>query len=138
MLLYALESLMSQEVLTRLHATRDKSGKLFQELHPRARAPVTPAASDDHHVAREPYVPTGGWARTVHAASSRRAGVLNKTGVGCEIDVRDKLSAPEFLMQYLVPGRPVLVRGAALDWSFRRAWSKQHLLDTHGASLFTH
>jgi hypothetical protein len=136
-LLYALESLMSQQLLNRLHATRDKSGMLFQELHPRSRAPIVPAASD-HHIAREPYVPTGGWGRTVHAVSSSRAGVLNKTGVGCEIDVRDGLSAPEFLMQYLVPGRPVLVRGAALDWGFRRAWSKQHLLDTYGASLLTH
>jgi hypothetical protein len=102
----------------------------FQELYPRARAPIAPV-DRDRPTTSEPYVPTGGWGRTVHAASRGH----KANNVGCEIDVRTELSAPEFLMQYLVPGRPVLLRGAALDWSFRHAWSKQRLLETHGARL---
>ena len=36
---------------------------------------------------------------------------LLRSGGECEIDVREAMTPPEFLMQYLVPGRPVLLRG---------------------------
>ena len=137
MLLDALQSVPSQDLRIQLQAARDKSGMSFQELHPRARAPVTSAA-DDQQKSREPYVPTGGWASTARADGNTGDGIRSTAKLGCEIDVRAGLSAPEFLMQYLVPGRPVLVRGAASDWGFRRAWSKQKLLHTHGALLLRH
>jgi ankyrin repeat protein len=144
--LHALESLSTPEARTRVQAIRDKSGMSFEESHPRARPPMAPPPSDgDEDEGR--YAPTGGWADTATAAaaaddtertdgssSSFSSGVGSKENSGgCAIDVRQDLTAPEFLMQYLVPGRPVLLRGAAAGWDFRSAWSKQQLLQNHGA-----
>ena len=42
-----------------------------------------------------------------------------------------------FLREFYAPGRPLLLRGAALDWPMRRAWARQQLVVQHGMLRFT-
>ena len=47
----------------------------------------------------------------------------------CDIAQLDgrNISGETFIREYLVEGRPVIMRGAALDWKFRRTWTKNKL-----------
>jgi hypothetical protein len=66
---------------------------------------------------------SGGWGTDVQEAHR-----LSR----CDIDERVNITASEFYHQYLMPGRPVILRGAALDWPARDAWTKPGLLSRYG------
>lgn len=56
----------------------------------------------------------------------------------CDIDaVEGMLDAQRFLRDFLKPGRPVLMRGAAKDWPWSQTWTKRNFLMTHGSRTFT-
>jgi hypothetical protein len=39
----------------------------------------------------------------------------------CDIDERTNITAEEFYLHYQLPGKPVILRGAAKDWAIRQA-----------------
>ena len=48
----------------------------------------------------------------------------------CNIDVVTSITAERFVREYLVPGRPVLLRGYALTWPMRPLLAKDMLAAT--------
>jgi len=56
----------------------------------------------------------------------------------CDIDEVSPadITSEVFARRYLFSGRPLILRGAAADWQFRKAWARERLLEQHGARLF--
>jgi hypothetical protein len=115
---------------------KDKGGKLHHELLPQhgagSAAKHNPAAADEHRSvdAVGDSDSNGGWGD--HAANFSDVGFSGEL-TACDIDVvQGSLPPSEFLMKYLVAGRPVLMKRAAKNWPFRQAWAKAELLKRHG------
>ena len=121
-LLAQAERVLSPPALARLTGARDKSGHSFDQMQPRGR----PAVEKSPRLKQNPD-DSGGWKD--HSTADNNAEAAQS---GCGIDVREGISSAEFLLQYLAPGRPVLLRRAAAKWPFRDSWSKAALLRQHG------
>ena len=115
-----------------LAGARDNSGALFGELlpwrppGPEAVVPLPSAAADraDDSAAAA----SGGWSGSSdeqqgHTAQERPSSTVVTSECGIDV-VEGSPSAQQFLMKYLAAGRPLLMRGAAKEWSFRRAWAR--------------
>ena len=50
----------------------------------------------------------------------------------CDIDVRFNITAEEFYRNYLLPGRPLLLRGFAKNWTLRKQWTRKQLIKRYG------
>ena len=50
----------------------------------------------------------------------------------CDVDVRTNITAEEFYTHYLLPGRPLLLRGFAKDWRISKEWTLNQLLQRYG------
>ena len=57
-------------------------------------------------------------------------------GTRCDIDERHELSPEEFYHKYYLKNRPVVMRGMAKDWRFRKAWSAANLTKNYGELMF--
>ena len=113
-----------------LAGARDNSGALFGELLPwrppgsEAVVPLPSAAADR---ADDSAAASGGWSDASdeqgHTAAQERPSSTATSECGIDV-VEGSPSAQQFLMKYLAAGRPLLMRGAAKEWSFRRAWAR--------------
>ena len=50
----------------------------------------------------------------------------------CDFDVRENITAEEFYQDYLLPGRPLILRGFAKHWRLRREWTRKELIKRYG------
>ena len=50
----------------------------------------------------------------------------------CQVDVRTNITAKEFYNEYLLPGRPLLLRGYAKKWRISKDWTLQKLIKKYG------
>lgn len=100
-------------------------------------AALTPATADTNN---------GGWdtPRMTSAAAQQALRAAAQAGDGCDVDIIDVAAGnvtddellERFLYDYAIPGRPVLLRGLALDNPLRRKWQLLPMLARHGAATF--
>ena len=67
----------------------------------------------------------GGWG----APSSKTAFPPSR----CDIDRRRNLTRAEFVSDYLIPGKPVVIDGLIDDWAARTEWTRTRLIERYGA-----
>lgn len=93
---------------------------------PVRRAGVSPTSRDD-----------GGWSRPAHvtaiALAAVAAAVAHGATGGCDVDVVrvGDINATLFVQEYLVPARPVLIRG--LGAGVASSWRKDEFVSSHGS-----
>lgn len=97
----------------------DKLHRKLVDRHPTSEPSTTTTcdSSDD----------TGGWGTDVET---------EMVSSHCDIEERwDSISAEDFYTQYLLPGRPVMLRGLAArqKWAVRQKWTKENLLKQYGS-----
>eukprot|EP01052_Picozoa_sp_SAG31_P018336 SAG31_NODE_1295_length_8952_cov_8.332957_7_plen_315_part_00 len=75
--------------------------------------------------------PEGGWGAAF-------ADLPRITTEGCDIDEEDadELDAHTFLYKYLLPRRPVVVRGATTNWEWVDSWRRKPFLKKFGGERF--
>lgn len=100
--------------------------KRIRAAHDAARAAAESA---------DPHAEAGGNASAPGVFSAANARFA--TGLwtpACDIDVVDgsTVTETEFLRQYLIPHRPVLLKGLASNWSVRDSYRKRNVLARHG------
>ena len=71
---------------------------------------------------------TGGWSDAVQEDQ-----VIDH----CDIDELTTITPDDFFSKYVLPGRPLVLRGFARDWRLRKAWAKDALLAKYGKMGFT-
>jgi len=75
-----------------------------------------------------PLTDTGGWSAAVEE---------EQVTTRCDIDELTTISADDFYTNYVMAGRPLVLRGFAKDWNVRKAWTKDALLAKYGEMGFT-
>ena len=90
-----------------------------------------------------PSAPALAGAATSPGARGRRGGWSGEVATElvidtCAIEQRGAdISAEEFISEFVLKSKPVVLRGVASDWALRRRWTKQHFTEKYGDVPFS-